>query len=108
MSGKAPSASHCAAIMRPYLSGKTSLLEAQLYICKAISRLGSIKEGNTVGNPSDGFQGNIRQYVLHDLTINLRSQTMGIGTFLWSFDHMAELIGRSADDVIEPQKAAAQ
>ena len=108
MSGKAPSESHCAAIVGPYLSGKTSLLEALLHICKAIPRLGSIKEGNTVGNPSDGFQGNIRQYVLHDLTINLRSQTMGIGTFLWSFDHMAELIGRAAENVIEQQKAAAQ
>ena len=108
MSGKAPSASHCAAIAGPYLSGKTSLLEVLLYICKAIPRLGFIKEGNTVCDPSDGLWGNIRQSEPHDLTINLRSQTMGIGTFLWSFDHMAELIGRSADDVIEPQKAAAQ
>ena len=94
--------------MGPYLSGKTLLLEAILYICKSIPRLGSIKEGNTVCDPSDGLWGNIRQSEPHDLTINLRSQTMGIGTFLWSFDHMAELIGRSADDVIEPQKAAAQ
>ena len=101
MSGKAPSESHCAAIVGPYLSGKTSLLEALLHISKAIPRLGSIKEGNTVGDPSDGLRANIRQSELHDLTINLRSQTMGIGTFLWSFDHMAELIGRAADDVIE-------
>ena len=101
MSGKAPSASHCAAIMRPYLSGKTSLLEALLYICKAISRLGSIREGNTFGDSSDEVRGNIPQSELHDLTINSRSQTMGIGTFSWSFDHMAELIGRAADDVIK-------
>ena len=108
MSRKAPSGSHCAAIVGPYLSGKTSLLEALLHICKSIPRLGSIKEGNTVGNPSDGLRGNIRQSELHDLTINLRSQTMGIGTFLWLFDHTAELIRRAADDVIEQQKAAAQ
>ena len=108
MSGKAPSRSHCAAIVGPYLSGKTSLLEALLYMCKAIPRLGSIKEGNTVGDSSEEVRGNIPQSELHDLTINLRSQTMGIGTFLWSFDHMAELIGRAADDVIEQQKAAAQ
>ena len=78
MSGKAPSGSHCAAIAGPYLSGKTLLLEAVLYICKSIPRLGSIKEGNTVGDPSDVLWGNIRQSELHDLTINLRSQTMGI------------------------------
>ena len=102
MSGKAPSGSHCAAIVGPYLSGKTSLLEALLHIiCEAIPRLGSIKEGNTVGDPSDGLRGIIWQSELHDLTINLRSQTMGIGTFLWSFDHMAELIRRAADDVIK-------
>ncbi|MEC8172289.1 MAG: hypothetical protein VX090_02820 [Pseudomonadota bacterium] len=101
MSGKAPSGSHCAAIVEPYLSGKTSLLEALLQIREAIPRLGSIKEGNTVGDPSDGLRGIIWQSELHDLTINLRSQTMGIRTFLWSFDHMAELIRRAADDVIK-------
>lgn len=108
MSGKAPSRSHCAAIVGPYPSGKTSLLEALLYMCKAIPRLGSIKEGNTVGDSSDEVRGNIPQSELHDLTINLRSQTMGIGTFSWSSDHTAELTGRAADDVIEQQKAAAQ
>jgi len=45
---------------------------------------------------------------LHDLTIDLRSQTMGIGTFEWSFDHMAELTGRAADDVIEQHRMAAE
>ena len=108
MLGKAPSGSHCAVIVGPYLSGKTSLLEALLYICEAIPRLGSIKEGNTVGDSSDEVRGNIPQSELHDLTINLRSQTMGVGTFSWSFDHTAELTGRAADDVIEQQKAAAQ
>jgi len=53
MSGKAPSGPRCAAIVGPYLSGKTSLLEALLYTCGTIPRLGSIKEGNTVGDSSD-------------------------------------------------------
>jgi len=56
----------------------------------------------------DEVQANIPQSELHDLTIDLRSQTMGIGTFEWSFDHMAELTGRAADDVIEQHKAAAE
>jgi elongation factor G len=53
MSGKAPSGPRCAAIVGPYLSGKTSLLEALLYTCEAIPPLGTIKDGNTVGDSSD-------------------------------------------------------
>ncbi len=55
-------------------------------------------------NGWDEVQANIPQSELHDLIIDLRSQTMGIGTFDWSFDHMAELTGRAADDVIEQQR----
>ena len=56
----------------------------------------------------DEVQANIPQSELHDLIIDLRSQTMGIGTFEWSFDHMAELSGRQADEVIEQRRAAAE
>jgi elongation factor G len=37
---------------------------------------------------------------MHDLIIELRSLTMGIGTFAWSFDHLAELTGRAADRIV--------
>lgn len=50
MSGRTPSAPRCAAIIGPYLSGKTTLLEALLHHCGAISRRGTVKEGNTVGD----------------------------------------------------------
>jgi elongation factor G len=40
------------AIVGPYASGKTTLLESLLYLTKAITRKGSIKEGNTVGDSS--------------------------------------------------------
>ncbi|MBW4497848.1 MAG: elongation factor G [Oscillatoria princeps RMCB-10] len=40
------------ALVGPYLSGKTTLLESLLYVTGAISRKGSIKEGNTVGDSS--------------------------------------------------------
>jgi len=56
----------------------------------------------------DEVQANMPQSELHDLIIDLRSQTMGIGTFDWEFDHMAELTGRLADDIIEHQKEAAE
>lgn len=40
------------ALVGPYLSGKTTLLESLLSVTGAISRKGSIKEGNTVGDSS--------------------------------------------------------
>jgi elongation factor G len=47
---KQPSAPRCAALVGPYLSGKTSLLESILARAGAITRKGTIKEGNTVGD----------------------------------------------------------
>ncbi|NET87731.1 MAG: elongation factor G [Kamptonema sp. SIO1D9] len=38
------------AIVGPYSSGKTTLLESILFVTKAIARKGSIKEGNTVSD----------------------------------------------------------
>ena len=42
----------CVALVGPYLSGKTTLLEAMLAATGAVSRKGSVKEGNTVGDAS--------------------------------------------------------
>ena len=41
------------------------------------------------------------QSEMHDLIIELRSMTMGVGTFSWTFDHLQEFSGRDADKVIE-------
>ena len=38
------------AIVGPYLSGKTTLLESLLFVTGAISRKGNVKDGNTVGD----------------------------------------------------------
>ncbi|MCT7974158.1 elongation factor G [Laspinema olomoucense] len=40
------------AIVGPYLSGKTTLLESLLFVTGAISRKGNVKEGTTVGDSS--------------------------------------------------------
>lgn len=40
----------CAAVVGPYLSGKTMLTEALLYAAGAITRKGNLKDGNTVGD----------------------------------------------------------
>ncbi|MGH6877208.1 MAG: elongation factor G, partial [Rhizomicrobium sp.] len=44
---------------------------------------------------------------LHNLIIDLRSLTQGVGTFDMAFDHLAELTGKLADNVVAAHKAAA-
>jgi elongation factor G len=41
-----------------------------------------------------------------DLIIEVRSATAGVGTFTAKFDHMAELTGRTADQIIAARRAA--
>ena len=56
----------------------------------------------------DVVVGLIPQAEIRDLIVELRSATAGVGTFKSSFDHLAELTGRLADQVIEraAEKAA--
>jgi elongation factor G len=44
---------------------------------------------------------------LHSLIIDLRSLTQGVGTFEMAFDHLAELNGKLADQVVAQHKQAA-
>jgi elongation factor G len=44
---------------------------------------------------------------LADIIIELRSLTQGVGTFEMAFDHLAELTGKIADQVVATRKAAA-
>ncbi|HEX7005659.1 MAG TPA: elongation factor G [Alphaproteobacteria bacterium] len=50
MPAKTPSGPRCVALVGPYLSGKTTLLENMLFACGAITRKGNVKDGNTVGD----------------------------------------------------------
>ncbi|HBB31340.1 MAG TPA: elongation factor G [Cyanobacteria bacterium UBA8803] len=50
MNQKAFEATRNVAIVGPYLSGKTTLLESLLFVTGAISRKGTVKDGNTVGD----------------------------------------------------------
>ncbi|MEE2745936.1 MAG: elongation factor G, partial [Pseudomonadota bacterium] len=52
MASKKPSGPRCAAIVGPYLSGKTTLLESILHLCGSTNRKGSVTDGNTVGDGS--------------------------------------------------------
>jgi elongation factor G len=42
-----------------------------------------------------------------DLIIEVRSATAGVGSFTFKFDHMAELTGRTADQIVAARKSAA-
>ena len=50
--GDVTTAPRCVALVGPYLSGKTSLMEALLFAAGAVNRQGTVKEGNTVGDGS--------------------------------------------------------
>jgi elongation factor G len=54
----------------------------------------------------DEVSANMPQSELHDLIIDLRSQTLGVGSYVAKFDHLQELIGRLADHVIHARQAA--
>ena len=46
------------------------------------------------------------QAEMHDLIIELRSLSLGVGSFEFEFDHLQELTGRLADDVLATVKSA--
>jgi len=71
------------------------------------------RRGQILGfSPKEGWDGwdevgaFMPQSELHDLIIELRSLSQGVGTFEWEFDHLNELAGREANIVIEARKAA--
>jgi elongation factor G len=49
----------------------------------------------------------IPQAEIRDLIIELRSATSGVGTFASRFDHLAELTGKVADQIVEKARAQA-
>ncbi len=78
-----------------------------------IQRLVSGRRGTILGFEAkaawdgwDEVQANIPQSEMHDLIIELRSMTQGVGTFEWAFDHLQELSGRQADDAVAQRAVA--
>jgi elongation factor G len=41
-----------------------------------------------------------------DLIVEVRSATAGVGSFTFKFDHMAELSGRTAEQIVAARKSA--
>lgn len=48
----------------------------------------------------DTVQAHLPQGEMHDLITELRSASMGVGTFRWRFDHLREITGKLADQVV--------
>jgi elongation factor G len=55
----------------------------------------------------DTVEAEIPHSELHDLIVELRSLTQGVGTYEMRFDHLAELTGKLAENVVAARKAAA-
>jgi len=55
----------------------------------------------------DTVKAHMPESEIGSLIIELRSATAGVGTFVFRHDHMAELVGRPADQVVATRKAEA-
>jgi len=59
-------------------------------------------------NNWDEVSAKLPQAELQDLIIELRSLTQGVGTFEYAFDHLQELTGRMADQVVQQNNGEAE
>ena len=74
----------------------------------------SSRRGRILGTEAkEGWQGwdsvaaHLPQAEMVGLIVDLRSLTMGVGTFSWSFAHFQELQGKNAEKIVEQQRANA-
>lgn len=78
-----------------------------------VQRLVSGRRGQILGyDARPGWQGwdEVKVYLpqaeMHDLIVELRSLSLGVGTFTWSFERLQELTGKAADKAVEIRKEA--
>src|ERR1700688_3075096 len=78
-----------------------------------INALMSGRRGQILGfDTREGWEGwevgpaKIPEAEVGDLIVEIRSATAGSGTFTFKFDHMAELTGRTADQIVAARRAA--
>jgi elongation factor G len=78
-----------------------------------INALLSGRRGQILGfDTRDGWEGwdvvraKMPEAEIGDLIVEVRSATAGAGTFTFKFDHMAELTGRNADQIVAARRAA--
>jgi len=54
----------------------------------------------------DAVKAQMPESEIGDLIVEVRSATAGVGSFKFKFDHMAELTGRTADQIVAARRAA--
>jgi elongation factor G len=57
-------------------------------------------------NGWDVVKAQMAEAEIGDLIVEIRSATAGVGSFTFKFDHMAELTGRTADQIVAARRAA--
>ncbi|MGE3150886.1 MAG: elongation factor G, partial [Pseudorhodoplanes sp.] len=57
-------------------------------------------------NGWDVVRAQMAEAEIGDLIVEIRSATAGVGSFRFKFDHMAELTGRQADQIVAARRAA--
>jgi elongation factor G len=79
-----------------------------------INAILSGRRGQILGfDTRDGWDGwdtvraQMAEAEIGDLIIEVRSATAGVGSFTYTFDHMAELTGRTADQIVAARKNGA-
>ena len=112
--GGRPAGPRCIALVGPYQSGKTTLLEAILHRTGAISRKGSVSAGNTVGDASAAARSHGMSVELNVASTEFLGDTYTFidcpGSVEFSGDCRAALVGCDAAVVVmeaDPKKAAA-
>lgn len=78
-----------------------------------VQRLISGRRGQILGyDARPGWQGwdevkaTMPQAEIHDLIVDLRSLSLGVGTYTWSFERLQELTGKAADRAVEQRREA--
>lgn len=78
-----------------------------------VQRLISGRRGQILGyDARPGWQGwdevkaTMPQAEIHDLIVELRSLSLGVGTYTWTFDRLQELTGKAADRAVEQRREA--
>ncbi|MDA0368035.1 MAG: elongation factor G [Proteobacteria bacterium] len=77
-----------------------------------VNAMASARRGQILGfDTREGWSGwdvvkvNLPQSEIHDLIIELRSVSQGVGSYTWAFDHLQEIRGRLADEAVQTYRA---
>ncbi len=95
--GRRPSGPRCVALVGPYLSGKTTLLEALLYRTGAIPRQGKVSDKSTIGDAAPEARAHGMSIELNAATTNFMGEAFTFldcpGSIEFAQDQRAALAG---------------